>query len=133
MILPVWIGIAGGLLFENFVATNGKRPSRRAILALAKTCHHEQRECTADEAEAIVANERVGFVFSILAALKNRGRSANRQLFFFTLLAQARGLSRAGIECFNALNVCLAPRTFDLERDTFLSTVAERQRFAAYS
>ena len=76
----------------------------------------------------ILAAERVGFFCAMLAMLGNRGRSANRQLFFFTLLAQARGLSRTGMELFNTANVCLSPRSFDLELATFLVTVGERQR-----
>ena len=99
--------IFGGLLFENHVVINGKRTSRRALLALAKLCTRENRLCVAAEAAEIV-----------------RGRSANRQLFFFTLLAHARGLSRTGMELFNSLNVCLAPRTFDLELATFMNSVA---------
>ena len=52
------------------------------MLALAKTCHAEERECTADEAAELVTAERVGFYFNMLNVLANRGRSANRQLFF---------------------------------------------------
>ena len=118
----------GGLLFESFLVTNGKRSSQRAMLALAKTCLSEERECTADEAAELVAAERVGFYYSMLNVLGNRGRSANRQLFFLSLLAQAKGLSRTGMEVFAAMNVCLAPRTFDLELGSFLSKVEERER-----
>lgn len=121
-------GITGGLLLENFVATSGHRASRRAILALAKTCREAKRECTMDECKKVIEKERVGFVCSILASLANRGRAANRQLFFFSLLAQARGLSRTGMEFFSSLKVCLPPRTFDLELATFLCSVNESQR-----
>ena len=126
----VCAGIAGGLLFENFVATTGKRTNRRAILALAKLCLQEQRECTDLEADTILADERVGFFSFVLMSLSNRGRSANRQLFFMSLLVQARGLSRSGMEFQSRMNVCLAPRTFDLELATFLNTVELRERFA---
>ena len=119
-------GIFGGLLFENHVVINGKRTSRRALLALAM-CTREHRLCVADEAAEIVEDERVSFFSTVLSALYSRGRSANRQLFFFTLLAQARGLSRTGMEFLNSLNVCLAPRTFDLELATFMNSVAESQ------
>ena len=68
------------------------------MLALAKTCHAEERECTADEAAELVTAERVGFYFNMLNVLANRGRSANRQLFFLSLLAQAKGLSHTGME-----------------------------------
>ena len=115
-------GIAGGLLFENFVVTTGKRTSRRALVALAKLCLQEQ-------AEQILAEERVGFFSFVLMSLGNRGRSANRQLFFMSLLMHARGLSRSGMEFQSRMNVCLAPRTFDLELATFLSTVELRERF----
>ena len=121
-------GVEGGLLFENFLATCGTRGSRRAILALAKTCGDQKRECTADEAARLISSERVGFFAHILAALSNRGRAANRQLFYFTLLAQARGLSRTGMEVLQALSACLAPRTFDLELVSFLGQVTERRR-----
>ena len=119
-------------MFENFVAINGRRPARRAMLALAKTCRDEKRMCTAAESDDVVGNERVGFYCSVLAALANRGRAANRQLFFFTLLAQARGLSRTGMEIFNALNVCLPPRTFDLELKDYLNVVELRERLVAF-
>ena len=129
--LHVCSGMPGGLLFESFIVTSGKRKSRRAMLALAKVCRREQRECTAEEAAELVAAERVGFYFSVLNGLANRGRSANRQLFFLSLLAQAKGLSRTGMDVLGAMNVCLAPRTFDLELNTYLVTVAERERSAA--
>ena len=122
-------GIAGGLLFENFVVTTGKRTSRRALVALSKLCLQEQRECTDLEADQILADERVGFFSFVLMSLGNRGRSANRQLFFMSLLVHARGLSRSGMEFQSRMNVCLAPRTFDLELATFLSTVELRERF----
>ena len=95
-------------MFESFLVTAGRRSSQRAILALAKTCRDEERECTAEEAEKLVAAERVGFHFSMLNVLANRGRSANRQLFFLSLLAQAKGLSRTGMEVLGAMNMCLA-------------------------
>lgn len=118
----------GGLLFESFLVTNGRRTSQRDMLALAKTCRREARHCTAEEAAALVTAERVGFYFHILSVLASRGRSANRQLFFLSLLAQAKGLSRTGMEVFSAMNVCLAPRTYDLELKTFMSTVDESER-----
>ena len=128
-------GITGGRLFENFVATSGHRASRRAILALAKTCREGKRDCTVDECKRVIEQERVGFISSLLGSLANRGRAANRQLFFFSLLAQARGLSRTGMEFFSSLKVCLPPRTFDLELATFLHSVNESQRsvIAAWS
>jgi len=125
----VQTGISGGLLFENFAVTSGKRTSRRAIVALAKLCAQEKRECTDLESDHILAVERVGFFSYILMCLANRGRSANRQLFFMNLLAQARGLSRTGMDFQSKMNVCLAPRTFDLELATFLNTVELRERF----
>ena len=118
----------GGLLFESLLVTADRRSSQRAILALAKTRRDEKRECTAEEAEELVATERVGFHFNLLSVLANRGRSANRQLFFLSLLAQAKGLSRTGMEVFAAMNVCLAPRTCDLELQTFLVRVEEHER-----
>lgn len=123
-------GLPGGLLFESFILTSGKRSSRRSLLALGKLCVAEERECTAEEAAPLVAAEQVGFFFSLLCAMANRGRSANRQLFFMTLLAQARGLSRTGMDIFASMNVCLAPRTFDHELSTFLVSVAEHERSA---
>jgi hypothetical protein len=123
-------GLPGGLLLESFIVTNGKRSSRRMLLALAKRCAAEERECTEEEAAPLLAAEQVGFYFFLLSALSSRGRSANRQLFFMTLLAQAKGLSRTGMEVFSAMNVCIAPRTFNLELKTFLCVVAQRERSA---
>ena len=115
-------------MFESFLVTNGRRTSQRDMLSLAKKCHRQNRQCSADEAAPLVEAERVGFYFNMLSVLASRGRSANRQLFFLSLLAQAKGLSRTGMDVFAAMNVCLAPRTFDLELTTFLSTVEERER-----
>ena len=109
--------------------TTGKRTSRRALVALSKLCLQEQRTCTDLEADTILADERVGFFSFVLMSLSNRGRSANRQLFFMSLLVQARGLSRSGMEFQSRMNVCLAPRTFDLELATFLNTVELREQF----
>ena len=126
--VSICTGVDGGLLFEHFAATGGNRVSRRAVLALAKVCRDEKRECTAQESADLVEDERVAFFFHILSLLKNRGRAANRQLFFVTLLAQARGLSRAGMEFMQSLGACLAPRTFDLELATFMLSVESKQR-----
>ena len=126
-------GMPGGLLFESFLVTAGRRTSQRAMLALAKTCRDEKRECTAAEAAKLLAAERVGFCFNTLSMLANRGRSANRQLFFMTLLAQSKGLSRTGMDVFSAMNACISPRTFDLELKTFLCVVALRERSASFN
>ena len=99
------IGLLGGLLFESFIITNGKRSSSRGLSLLAKICKRENRTCSAAEAADLVAAERVGFYFSVLSALANRGRSANRQLFFLSLLAQAKGLSRTGLKVFGNMNL----------------------------
>jgi hypothetical protein len=106
--------VDGGLLFEHFAATGGNRVSSRAVLALAKVCRDEKRAFSAQESADLVADERVAFFFHILSLLKNRGRAANRQLFFVTLLVQARGLSRAGIEFMQSLGACLAPARLTL-------------------
>ena len=119
------------MLLESFILTHGKRSSRRSLLALGKLCASEDRGCTADEAAPLLEAEQVGFYFFILSALSSRGRSANRQLFFMTLLAQAKGMSRTGLDLFSAMNMCLSPRTFDAELSTFLFSVAERERSAA--
>ena len=50
----------GGLLIESFLVTAGRRSSQRAILPPAKTCRDEDRVCTADEADELVAAERAG-------------------------------------------------------------------------
>jgi hypothetical protein len=57
-------GVDGGLLFEHFAATGGNRVSRRAVLALAKVCRDEKRECTAQESADLVEDERVAFFFT---------------------------------------------------------------------
>ena len=113
---------------EAFITTSGKRSSRRLLAALAKECKRQERQCTAAESDELVDAERVGFFFWLLASMASRGRSANRQLFFVSLVAQSRGLSRTGMEFFRAMNVCLPPRTFDLELNTFHSVVADRER-----
>ena len=101
------------------------------MVALAKLCKDEARHCADAEVSGIVSDERVGFFADVMCGLANRGRAANRQLFFFTLLAQARGLSRTDMEFLNSLNVILAPRTYDLELKTFFNTVIERKRSPA--
>ena len=62
--------VDGGLLFEHFAATGGNRVSRRAVLASAKVCRDEKRECTAQESADLVEDERVAFFFHILSLLR---------------------------------------------------------------
>jgi hypothetical protein len=88
----VQTGISGGLLFENFAVTSGKRTSRRAIVVLSKLCVRENRDCTDLEADHILAVELVGFFSYILMCLANCGRSANRQLFYESARASARAV-----------------------------------------
>ena len=65
-------------MFENHVVVNGKRTSRRALLALAKLCRRENQLCVAAEAAEILEDERVSFFSHVLSALHSRGRSVNR-------------------------------------------------------
>ena len=124
MVTVRWVGAWAAVR----VAECARATARSIEVAVAKRCAAEERECTAQEAAPLLAAEQAGFYFFLLSALSSRGRSANRQLFFMTLLAQAKGLSRTGIEVFSAMNVCISPRTFDLELKTFLCVVALRER-----
>ena len=58
---------------------------------------------------------RVSFYFFILSVLGSRGTSANRQLFYLTLLYRHKGLSRSGIDMMGRMNIALPLRTFDNE------------------
>ena len=123
-------GFPGGLLFESFVTIKGKRTSRRAMVALAKLCKDEGRIAPMRKSQASSVTSASGSLRCDVWA-GHRGRAANRQLLFFTLLAQARGFSRTGMEFLNSLTVVLAPRTYDLELKTFFNTVIERERSVA--
>ena len=59
--VSICTGVDDGLLFEHFAATGGNRVSRRAVLALAKVCRDEKRECTAQESADLVEDERMAF------------------------------------------------------------------------
>jgi hypothetical protein len=71
-------------LVESFVTIKGKCTSRPAMVALAKLCKDEGRHCTDLEVSGIASDERIGFFADVMCGLANRGRAANRQLFFLS-------------------------------------------------
>ena len=72
---------------------------------------------------------RVDFFTWLLWACSTRGTSANRQLFYMTVLMQFRGLSRLGMQLVSCFKLTLAPSTFDRFKDEELRFIDMQLRF----
>ncbi len=118
---------------ESFIQLNGSRKSRRVLMKLQKTCRRDGRLAREDESSQIVEMERTGCFFNVLSCLSNRGISANRQLFFLTLLLRARGLSRSGSLLPKFMNLGLAPRSYDQELLQHMTRETTKSRLLHYS
>ena len=114
--------LGGGILVESFIVMNGKRASKRLLIGLDK----KKMKPTRLVSNQLLDEVKVDFYFFCLNAMAARGRAATRQLFFITLLLKARGLSRLGMQLESKMNVCLPPRTFDLELDRHTTRVNGR-------
>jgi hypothetical protein len=77
------------------------------------------------EPDTIIAVERVGFLSYIDVIGKPWTICKPAAVFYVSTL------SRTGMKFYCKMNVCLAPRAFDLELATFLNTVELRERFVS--
>ena len=121
-------GLKGGLLFEYFVFLAANYESRRLWRSVRKDCCINARQVSADENRRLVKMAKVSFYFHVLSTLGSRGTSANRQLFYLTLLFRHKGLSRSGIEVMNRMNIALPLRSFDKEVSDHLYRYEETVR-----
>lgn len=80
------------------------------------------------EVEEIVTGARNSFYFHLLSTLASRGTSANRQLFFITLVMKHKGLSRNGLRLFGLMNLGLPPRSYDPELVAFSERIDRERR-----
>ena len=80
------------------------------------------------EVEEIVTGARNSFYFHLLSTLASRGTSANRQLFFITLVMKHKGLSRNGLRLFGLMNLGLPPRSYDPELEAFSERIDRERR-----
>ena len=76
----------------------------------------------------LVASVQNDFYFHVLSLLASRGTSAKVQLFHLSLVMRHKGLSRSGLQLLSAMNMGLAPRTFDPEMKALVARQAERNR-----
>jgi len=107
------IGTPGGTMFEFFLTIAASYNERRSWITIRTKCLSVNRVCTDVERQSLIEGSRTSFYFWILGMLASRGRCANKQLFYITLLMQHKGLSRSGMELARSMNFNLSPRTFD--------------------
>ena len=115
------IGI--GALFEWMISVFGAGTSRKT-LGILKTDDHGLD--VAIESKRLFHDERVPFFFHVMSALASRGRSANMQLFFITLVMRFRGLSVSGLEMMSKMNIGLGKRTYGRFKKCFLEDLRAR-------
>lgn len=115
------------MLLEVFIQTSGSYTSRRLFTKLRTM--HRRGQNDAKTAARLVRDEAIGFFFHAISQLANRGRSAKRQLFFFSLVMQHRGLSRNGLGLLKNMNLGLPPSTYDEELVTALTREAKNRRY----
>ena len=89
--------------------------SRRCWRGVRKQCIEQVRAVSAAENLKLMKMGKVSFYFHVISVLGSRGTSANRQLFYLTLLYRHKGLSRSGIDLMNKMNIALPPRSFDAQ------------------
>lgn len=107
------LGTPGGTLLETFLTIAASYGQRRTWITIRGKCITSNRVCTAGDRLLLCEGSRTSFYFWVLGMLASRGRSANKQLFYLTLLFQHKGLSRSGMELARQMNLNLSPRTYD--------------------
>jgi len=100
-------------MFEFFLTIAASYNERRSWITIRTKCINLDRVCTDIERQSLIEANRTSFYFWILGMLASRGRCANKQLFYITLLMQHKGLSRSGMNLVRSMNLNLSPRTFD--------------------
>ena len=119
---------SGGLLMEAFLQTSSNYVTRRAWRSVMKKVKANPDYDHKIEVEEIVTAARNSFYFYLLSTLASRGTSANRQLFFITLVIKHKGLSRNGLRLFGLMNLGLSPRSYDPELAAFSERVDQERR-----
>ena len=118
----------GGLLLEGFLKTSSNYVTRRLWNSVLKKISRDPDYDCETEVQEIVDGARNSFYFYLLTTLASRGTSANRQLFFITLVIKHKGLSRNGMRLFGIMNLGLPPRSYDPELVAFTERVKEERR-----
>ena len=98
----------GGLLMEAFLQTSSNYVTRRAWRSVMQRVKANPDYDHELEVEEIVTAARNSFYFYMLSTLASRGTSANRQLFFITLVIKHKGLSRNGLRLFGLMSLGLS-------------------------
>ena len=122
----------GGLLLEAFLASTAPYNVRRSWTSLLGRISGDQKSQTQDQQQdvkRVIKLCRTSFYFHLLSGLASRGTSANRQLFFISLVMRHKGLSRTGLRCLSLMNLGLSPRSFDPELALHEQRCAEQRRF----
>ena len=122
----------GGLLMEAFLQTSSNYVTRRAWMSVLQKVRANPVYDHKMEVEEIVTAARNSFYFYLLSTLASRGTSANRQLFFITLVIKHKGLSRNGLRLFGLMNLGLSPRSYDPELAAFSERVDQERRSLFY-
>jgi hypothetical protein len=73
--------------------------------------------------DTLFSSVRVQFYTWVIQSCALRGKSANRQLFYLSVLLQFRGLSRNGLRLISCFNLTLPPSTFDRFRHEELAFI----------
>ena len=118
----------GGLLLEMYLFTSASYTSRRRWSNLRSSIDNEEGADHSSAITLLISGVAVDFYFYVLSTLSSRGTSANRQLFFITLVMQHKGLSRTGMELLSSMNLGLSPRSFDPELGIHAALCAARRR-----
>ena len=108
-------GLSGGVIFETFIALTGLKKSRGEFTLLKRTCRSAGRMATSSEWGTMEVVSRILFYFNVLATTKNNGNAANRQVFYQTLMLNAQGLARTGIDFARHMRLSLAQTSYDRE------------------
>ena len=116
-------GHVHGPLFEAFVAVHGDKQSFKLLGDIING------KVQADEAwEIITDREAMNFYGFAMQRVANMGTLGNKQLFFMSIFAESRGLSKSGRQAFSALGVCMPERTFYRRKQEWHTASAERRR-----
>ena len=115
-------------MLEGFLKTSSNYVTRRAWNSVLKKVSRDPDYDCKTEVQEIVDGARNSFYFYLLSTLASRGTSANRQLFFITLVIKHKGLSRNGMRLFGIMNLGLPPRSYDPKLVAFTERVDEERR-----
>ena len=107
-----------GSLFEARLLTCGKHTSRKVLNKLL-----DGEAVSDDDIKAVIKSERTNFYFYILHCLNNMGLSAQRQMFYVTLVAKFRGLSWSGLALLSSMGSCLSRGTYRAEEKKLIDKI----------